>query len=56
MKKPAIIYTILAAVGLTLILIVMISSCHTGNDPGSTDDLREDLSSVVWAAPSALGT
>jgi hypothetical protein len=54
MNKRAILYTIFAAVGVTLLLIVMVSSCHTGNDPNSTDDLREDISWLQTAPAQVM--
>ena len=52
MKKPALIYTILVVAALTLLLIVLVGSCHSGSDPDG-DDLRDGLSSSAWVAPAS---
>jgi hypothetical protein len=49
-KKFGLLYIVFAVVGVLLVLTVMVSSCHTGNDPQGDGDGNE-VTSVHTPAP-----
>lgn len=51
-KKFGLLYIVLAVVGVVLVLTVMVTSCHTGNDPQG-EDIGNEVTSVTSPPPPA---